>query len=158
MAVSNYLADRERLEKVGGMTKLSQLLNRTVSAVNIDRFVELVMDKFLRRKTIEVGNKIVNLGYDNTLELNALLDCSQKEVFAISQQKICSDTEHNSEIATAVFNRLEDKTPIYSTGIRELDRLMVGFEPGNMTGGNARLKDAHIPHGIRELSRIPFPC
>ena len=133
MAVSTYLADRERLESVGGMTKLSQLLNRTVSAVNIDRYVNLVMDKFLRRKIIEAGHNVVNLGYDKSLELDNLLDCSQKEVFAISQQKICSDTEHNSEIAAAVFNRLEEKTPIYSTGIRELDRLMVGFEPGNMT-------------------------
>ena len=119
MAVSTYLADRERLESVGGMAKLSQLLNRTVSALNIDRYVELVMDKFLRRKTIEVGNKIVNLGYDNTLKLETLIDCSQKEVFTISQQRINSDTEHNSEIAAAVFNRLEEKTPIYSTGIRE---------------------------------------
>jgi replicative DNA helicase len=133
MAVSNYLADRERLEQIGGMSKLSQLLNRTVSAVNIDRYVDLVMDKFLRRKVIEAGHNVVNLGYDITLELDALLDCSQKEVLAISQQKIKSDTEHNSEIAAVVFHQLEEHTPIYSTGINELDRLMVGFEPGNMT-------------------------
>ena len=115
------------------MTKLSQLLNRTVSAVNIDRYVDLVMDKYLRRKTIEAGHKIVNLGYDTTLELDTLLDCSQKEVFAICQQKMRSDTEHNSEIATAVFNQLQEKTPIYQTGIEELDRLMLGFEPGMLT-------------------------
>ena len=133
MAVSGYLADRERLDKVGGMTKLSQLLNRTVSAVNIDRYVNLVMDKYLRRKIIEAGHKIVDLGYETTLELENLLNISQKEVFAISQQNINSDTQHNSEIAAAVFNQLEEHTPIYHTTIEELDRLMVGFEPGNMT-------------------------
>lgn len=133
MAISNYLADRGRLESIGGMTKLSQLLNRTVSAVNIDRYVDLVMDKYLRRKTIEAGHNIVNLGYDTTLELDRLLDCSEKEIFPISQQKIRSDTERNSEIAAAVFNQLEEHTPIYPTTIKELDRLMVGFEPGNMT-------------------------
>lgn len=132
MAISNYFADREKLEQIGGMTKLSQLLNRTVSTVNIDRYVDLVMDKYLRRKTIEAGHSVVNLGYDNTLELETLLDYSQKEVFAISQQNIKSDTEHNSEIAAAVFHLLEEKAPIYHTGIKELDRLMVGFEPGNM--------------------------
>lgn len=133
MAVSNYLADREKLEQIGGMSKLSHLLNRTVSAVNIDRYVDLVMDKFLRRKVIEAGHNVVNLGYDNTLELDTLLDLSQQEVFAISQQKIKSATEHNSEIAAAVFHQLKEHTPIYATGIPELDRLMVGFEPGNMT-------------------------
>lgn len=133
MAVSSYLADRERLEQIGGMTKLSQLLNRTVSAINIDRYVDLVMDKYLRRKTIEVGNNIVNLGYDTTIELEMLLDSSEREVFKISQQKMRSDTEHNSEIAATVFNQLEEKTPIYQTGIEELDRLMLGFEPGMLT-------------------------
>jgi len=133
MAVSCYLADREQLEKVGGMTKLSQLLNRTVSAVNIDRYVNLVMDKYLRRKIIEAGHKIVDLGYETTLELDNLLSISQQKVFDISQQSLNSDTEHNSEIAAAVFDQLGKHTPIYPTTIKELDRLMVGFEPGNMT-------------------------
>lgn len=73
MAVSTYLADRDRLDKIGGTAKSAQLLNRIVSAVNIDRYVDLVMDKFHRRRVIEVGHKIVDLGYDSTLELEKLL-------------------------------------------------------------------------------------
>ncbi|MBE9169922.1 hypothetical protein IQ238_21165 [Pleurocapsales cyanobacterium LEGE 06147] len=33
------------LEKVRGAAELAQLLNRTISAVNIDRYAALVMDK-----------------------------------------------------------------------------------------------------------------
>ncbi len=133
MAVSSYLEDRGRLDKVGGMTKLAQLLNRTVSAVNIDRYVGLVMDKYLRRKTIEAGNNIVNLGYDASIELEKVLDESQREIFTVSQQRIKSDTDNNSEIAMSAFNQLEENNPIYPTGIRELDNLMMGFEPGTLT-------------------------
>ena len=68
ISVSTYLSDRDKLDRVGGTAKLAQLLNRTVSAVNIDRYVDLVMDKFHRRKVIEVGHKIVDFGYDSTLE------------------------------------------------------------------------------------------
>ena len=133
LAVSGYLEVRGRLDRVGGMAKLSQLLNRTVSAVNIERYVDLVMDKYVRRKTIEAGNKIVNLGYDASIELEQVLDQSQREIFSVSQQKIKSDTDPNSEIVMSAFNQLEENHPIYPTGIQELDTLMMGFEPGTLT-------------------------
>jgi replicative DNA helicase len=133
MAVSTYLADRDRLDRVGGTAKLAQLLNRTVSAVNVDRYVDLVMDKFHRRRVIEVGHKIVDLGYDSTLELDKLLNDSEQEIFSVTQQRIRSATDHNSEIAMSAFNQLESENPIYSTGIEELDELMMGFEPGTLT-------------------------
>jgi replicative DNA helicase len=133
ITVSTYLSDRHRLDKVGGTAKLAQLLNRTVSAVNIDRYVDLVMDKFHRRKVIEAGHKIVDLGYDSTLELEKLLNDSEQEIFSVTQQKIKSDTENNSEIAMSAFNQLEENNPIYPTGISELDKLIMGFEPGTLT-------------------------
>ena len=133
MAISTYLADRDRLDKVGGTAKLAQLLNRTISAVNIDRYVNLVMDKYYRRKVIKVGHKIVDLGYDSTLELEKLLNDSEQEIFSLTQQRIKSDTEQNSEIAMSAFNYLESENPIYPTGIEELDRLIIGFEPGTLT-------------------------
>ena len=85
MAISTYLADRNRLDEVGGTAKLAQLLNRTISAANIDRYVDLVMDKFHRRRVIEVGHKIVDLGYDSTVELEKLLNNSEQEIFSVTQ-------------------------------------------------------------------------
>ena len=88
------------------------MLNRTISAVNIDRYVDLVMDKFHRRRVIEVGHKIVDLGYDSTLELEKVLNDSEQEIFSVTQQRIKSDTDQNSEIAMSAFNQLEDNNPI----------------------------------------------
>ena len=133
VSVTTYLADWGKLDKVGGTTKLAQLLNRTVSAANIDRYADIVMDKYVRRGIIEAGNNLVNFGYDTTIELDALLDKSEREVLSISQQRMRSDTEHNSEIAAAAFNQLGENNPIYPTGLYDLDNLMVGFEPGTLT-------------------------
>lgn len=133
MSVSTYLADHSLLDKVGGMAKLAQLLSRTVSAVNIDRFAGLVMDKYLRRKLIETGHSIVGLGYDTSRELETVLDQSEQQIFKVSHQRLVSNTEHNSEIAAVAYNQLEENTPIYPTGLYDLDELMVGFEPGTLT-------------------------
>ena len=44
MSVSTHLADWDKLDKIGGTAKLAQLLNRTVSAANIDRIIALCRD------------------------------------------------------------------------------------------------------------------
>ena len=133
MAVSNYLSDRELLEQVGGLAKLAQLLNRTVSAVNIDRYTNLVMDKYLRRQLIASGHEIVELGYDQVSELESVLDDSQKKLFQVCQQKMKGETDSTAEISSACFKDLETEHPIFETGLYDLDDLMVGFEPGTLT-------------------------
>ncbi len=133
MAVSNYLSARELLDRVGGTAKLAQLLNRTVSAVNIDRYTNLVMDKYLRRQLIASGHEIVKLGYDLVLELESVLNDSQKKLFQVCQQKMKGETNSTAEISIACFNDLETQHPLYETGLYDLDNLMVGFEPGTLT-------------------------
>jgi replicative DNA helicase len=133
MAVTVWLSDRDELDKVGGMAKLAQLLNRTVSAANIDRYANLIMDKYLRRKLISSGHSIVELGYETSSELDDVLNKSEQKLFALSNQRISVNTEHSSEITVAAFNELEENSPIYPTGLYDLDRLMAGFEPGTLT-------------------------
>ncbi|MGL5806372.1 MAG: replicative DNA helicase [Xenococcaceae cyanobacterium] len=133
MTVTIWLQDRNMLEKVGGTAKLAQLLNRTVSAANIDRYVELVMDKYLRRQLIASSNEIASLGYDTSIELDDVLNQSEQKLFKLSNQRISTQTEHNSAIVAAAFNELEENSPIYPTGYYDLDNLMVGFEPGTLT-------------------------
>ncbi|GAB4547727.1 MAG: replicative DNA helicase [Pleurocapsa sp.] len=133
MAVTNYLGDRGLLEKVGGTAKLAQLLNRTVSAINIDRYTKLIMEKYVRRQLIASGHEIVALGYDNIPELEDVLNDSQKKIFAVSDLKMSSETNTTAEISIECFNDLDSDNPIYETGLYDLDDVMVGFEPGTLT-------------------------
>lgn len=133
MAVSTYLSDRNLLEKVGGSGRLAQLLNQTVSAVNIDRYTKLVSEKYVRRQLITSGHEIVELGYDNLSELEDVINDSQKKVFQVGDLKMNHETDSTGDISVAYFNELESDNPIYESGLYDLDDLMVGFEPGTMT-------------------------
>jgi replicative DNA helicase len=133
MTVTVWLQDQGLLEKIGGTAKLAQLVDRTVSAVNIDRYAELVRDKYLRRQLISAGHKIVGIGYDTTEALDTCLNRSEQTVFALSQQKFHSQTVRNSEIAAVAYDQLDTEYPIYSTGLYDLDQLIEGFEPGTLT-------------------------
>ncbi len=132
MTVTTWLDDRGLLEKVGGTSKLAQLVSRTISAVNIDRYAELVMDKYQRRQLISAGHQIAELAYNTSIELDKVLDCCEQKVFSISSCRSMSTTEDNAQIAIDAYNRLQENIKIYRTGIEALDNRDFGLESGTL--------------------------
>ena len=133
LAVTNWLIDNDLLKRIGGRNKLASLVDRTVSAVNIDSLAELVMEKYRRRQLIRAGNEIVELCYETHTEFPAVLDNSEQKIFRLSQQQFSNNTEHNSAIAEEAYNDLENVDPIYPTELYDLDNFIVGFENGTLT-------------------------
>lgn len=133
LSVTSWLADHDLLARIGGRNKLATLVDRTVSAINIDALALLVVEKFVRRQLIKAGLEIVHLGYETETELSTVLDQSQQKVFQLSNQSFGLNTEHNSTITIAAYEELDSDNPIYPTGLHELDDLMLGFEGGTLT-------------------------
>ena len=132
MAVSTYLADHGLLDKVGGTTKLGQLLNRTVSAVNIDRYNALVMEKYSRRQLIKAGHEIVDLGYETAKDLEIVLDESEQKIFRLTQERPQQGLVSISETLVNAFNTIEDlhqetALPGIPSGFYDLDGITSGF-------------------------------
>jgi replicative DNA helicase len=67
-SITQHLSDHKQLDAIGGTVKLAQLLNRTVSAVNVDKFAQLVKSHYLKRKVIEYANQTIQLSYDKTID------------------------------------------------------------------------------------------
>ncbi|MGK7945476.1 MAG: DnaB-like helicase N-terminal domain-containing protein, partial [Microcystaceae cyanobacterium] len=74
ITVNSWLKDHHLLDEIGGMAKITQLIDHTVSAVNIDRYAALVMDKYIRRQLIKAGHEIVEIGHDTTQDIETVLD------------------------------------------------------------------------------------
>ncbi len=137
MSVSVYLSDRNLLEKVGGTTKLAQLLNRTVSAVNIDRYANLVMEKYIRRELIVSGHEIVDLGYDNAKELEVVLDESEQKIFRLTQERPQDGLVPISETLVNTFNTIEElhqetALPGIPSGYYDIDAMTSGFSRSDL--------------------------
>lgn len=71
--VRSYLKDSGLLERIGGANKLACLVDRTVSAVNIDHNANLVVKHAARRDVIKLGNKILSLGYEAETEFDEII-------------------------------------------------------------------------------------
>ncbi len=78
MSVTTLLADTSQLEIIGGQAKLAQLVDRTVSAVNIDQYAALVIREFLFRKLIQVGHEITQVASEGINPQDILEDVENK--------------------------------------------------------------------------------
>src|SRR4028119_2408630 len=138
MNVTTFLADHNLLEVVGGESKLVMLVDRTVSAVNIDQYALLVVDKFVRRELIKVGKDLVQLGYETSTELDAILNEAEQKIFVLNKYKeerqkaIRPLSEYCLELWQYLDKRSEERLetanycPGISTGFYDLDDLLGG--------------------------------
>jgi replicative DNA helicase len=135
--VSNWLADNQLLEKVGGQNKLVQLVERTVSAVNVDSLAVLLMDKYMRRELIQAGNVVGQLGYDMGKPLEQVLDQAEQKVLNVTQVRPQSGLTPVSEIVLQTYQDIEARhqeltPPGLTCDFADLDAMTGGFQRSDL--------------------------
>jgi replicative DNA helicase len=137
MTVSSWLQDNYLLEDIGGMPRLLQLIERTVSAANIDRYAELVMDKYMRRQLISTGGEIIELARDTTLELENVFDESEQKIFRLTQKRPQEGLIFLGDTLIETFNEIEKMQetttlPGIETQFYDLDAMTSGLQPSDL--------------------------
>lgn len=129
MTVTNWLKDKKLLTKVGGTLKLASLVEKTISAVNVDKYAQLVVEKYQRRQLISALNSLQELSCDTTVEIESVFEQVESKIFSLTVNK--QDPFKPSLIGDClvdIFNKLEaGNTPGYDTGLVDLDKLTGGF-------------------------------
>ncbi|MGD2179967.1 replicative DNA helicase [Lusitaniella coriacea] len=137
MTVTSWLRDRALLDKIGGTGKIAQLVDRTISAVNIDRYAALVMDKYLRRQLINAGHEIVELGYDTATELDSVLDQAEQKVFGLTQKRPQQGLVPIAETLSHTVDKIESlqdesALPGLNCNFYDLDAMTGGFQRSDL--------------------------
>ncbi|MEH2011850.1 replicative DNA helicase [Nostoc sp.] len=166
LSVTSWLTDHELLARIGGRNKLATLVDRTVSAVNIDALAGLVMEKYLRRQLIKAGNEIVHLGYETETELPTVLDQAEQKVFGVTQERPQSGLVHISDTLINNFQDIEDRNqgialPGIPCGFYDLDAMTSGFQRSDLiivAGRPSMGKTAfclNLAHNIAASYKLP---
>ncbi|HYX15642.1 MAG TPA: replicative DNA helicase [Nostoc sp.] len=145
LTVTSWLSDNDLLTRVGGRNKLASLVDRTVSAVNIDGLAQIVMEKYLTRKLISAANQILKLAYDESVPLAERLDAAEEKIFSIRHEtQTDKSVRMNRDISVINFAEIErisqgEQEPGIATGFYDLDALTGGgFHPGELIIGGGR--------------------
>ncbi|MDZ8263692.1 replicative DNA helicase [Nostoc sp. ChiQUE01b] len=165
--ITSWLSDNGLLFRVGGRNKLATLVDRTVSAVNIDAFADLVMEKYQRRQLIKAGTEIIKLGYATETELPIVLDQAEQKVYGIASDHSATDLVHISDSLADAFTEIEARhagtvSPAVSTGFYDLDSLLGGgFRKGRLyvlaarpSVGKSALA-GNLALAVAQMSRLP---
>ncbi|MGB3203623.1 MAG: replicative DNA helicase [Crinalium sp.] len=138
--VSAWLKDHELLEKSGGLNKLVQLVERTVSAVNIDALGQLLIDKYRRRRMVLISNEIMVLAYDTHRSWEEILaDAEAKfellKSYGTQGEHLVSLGDTIADTFTNIEQAHEDKGVKSALGVKtkfyDLDKYIGGLEKGS---------------------------
>jgi len=137
LSITAWLKDRNRLEKIGGQNRLAQLVDRTISAANIDQYATLVMDKYTRRRLLHVGGDIIQLGYDANTPLEHILDQAEQKLFGITQDRPQQSLTSTADILIDTFAEIEQRSlglvmPGVACSFYDLDAMTQGFQRSDL--------------------------
>jgi len=138
LSVSSLLKERNQLDVIGGNSYLSELVNMVPSSANATYYAQIVLKKYMMRRLIEASEHISLLGYEETDELEEMLDKAEKKLFEVTN----TSTHHRftalkEELDEAWdrFDRLQTSGAGLrgvSTGFVELDNKLSGFQKSDL--------------------------
>ena len=143
VTVSEALQNAGELQQVGGLAYLGALAQAVSGTANIRRYGEIVRERAVMRKLVEVGSEIAESAF-NPLGRNAqeLLDQAEKKVFDIaeagarSQQGFLDIQSLLTQVVERIDMLYNRDNPSDVTGIptkfTDLDRMTSGLQPGDL--------------------------
>lgn len=140
LTVSNLLESRLELESVGGPAFLVSLLEKVISAANIQSYAKIIKEKSLLRRLIDTSTGIIDRALTGEYhDIESFVDMAEAEIYKISETNATaglveawSIVESSIKRIEELYKRKEDITGVAS-GFAGLDRLTAGMHPGELT-------------------------
>ena len=137
ITVGNYLRELGVLTKIGGPVYLSELVATVPTAANAEYYAEIVRDCAIRRRIVEAGHRITEIGYSGEGAAWQANDAAQAELAGVMKATDDVDSALLGEDLPEVVAELEklqsDGRAIgVPTGFLDLDALLHGLHPGQM--------------------------
>ena len=118
VTLAGELARTEKLDLVGGMAYLSHLVSITPTSVHAEYYAQSVSRTSGMRRLIDAGNRIVELGYADTDDVEATMRQAEEALFTVRGAGQSRD-----------FVSLRD---IYDQYLQEQADIAASLEPGGM--------------------------
>ncbi len=138
VTLANELRKNGVLEEIGGRVYLAELADAVPTASNAERYADIVIEKALLRRIIDMGSDMVKMGFDDAQDAKEALEEAQRSVLALTRESIREDFVPLREVLNTVFDTMqstyqsEDKILGVPTGFKDLDQMTSGFQAGDL--------------------------
>ncbi len=137
LTVTKQLEKNGNLDEAGGAAYLMELSNLVTSAANIKYHTHILMEFYIRRQLITIGQKMQMEGYDETKDIFNILDEAERDLFNISQGGLKQSVAPMDDVLLRIKHELEemtqhDKLPGVPSGYPSLDEITAGWQRGDL--------------------------
>lgn len=138
LSVTEELRTMGNLELAGGVVYLSELTQRVASAAHLRYHAQIVAQKATARDLIGLACQIEEKGYDETQDVDELMQEAEAGVFEISQRSQKRDVTHIFPVITEAFERMhkasqnEGNISGIPSGFTELDKITSGWQKSDL--------------------------
>lgn len=103
------------------------MVERTVSATNIDQYVDLIEDKYKRRQLIEASFRMNRAAQEPTISIEEILSAAETEILSINSDRTQDVWTVGDCLAQVMMDFENGYAPGYGSGLPDLDSLIGGL-------------------------------
>jgi replicative DNA helicase len=138
LSLSNKLEGNKELSKIGGKSYLAELAQEVPSSANAEHYARIVHKKYMMRGLIGASQEIAKIAYDDSGDLEEMLENAEKKVFEITNISGAGKFVDARDILGEAFERYErlhsskDEMRGVSTGFDDLDNMLAGLQKSDL--------------------------
>jgi len=141
VTLAHELAQRHRLEDIGGPAYLSTLAAQVPTSLHIEHYARIVHRTAVLRRLISAAGRIAAIGYEGGADVDEALSRAEEILFRLRRpdtpgrgfvhiRDVLDQYLAESPLAPAAVARRRHEHLL--TGFRDLDRLLGGFHPSDL--------------------------
>jgi len=138
LTVVEQLRKDGEIEAVGGPVYIAQLTEKVASAAHIEFHARIIAQKYLARELISFSSLVTNKAFDETSDVDDLMQEAESKLFEISQRNVKKDVTQINPVIKEALNLLEiaanrpEGLSGLQTGFNDLDKITSGWQNSDL--------------------------
>ncbi len=138
LTVKNQLEKRGDLEEAGGAFYITQLSSRVASSAHIEYHARIIAQKYLARELISFSSKVQTKAFDETMDVDDLMQEAEGKLFEISQRNLKKDYTQINPVISEAYELLQkaaartDGLSGLESGFHQLDKITSGWQRSDL--------------------------
>lgn len=138
LTVTEQLRKRGELDQVGGPFYISQLTSKVASSAHIEYHARIIAQKYLARELISFTAMIQGKAFDETIDVEDLMQEAEGKLFEISQRNVKKDVTQINPVIKDAMDMLQkaanQKEGLSGTrtGFDALDKITSGWQNSDL--------------------------
>lgn len=138
LSLGNRLEEKGQLKEIGGRAYLTSLANLVPTSSHVVNYAQIVQKKATLRRLINAASQITEFGYQETEDVESVLDKSEQILFKVSQKYLKRAFVPIKDVLVEAFDRIDElhkesgKLRGIPTYFIDLDNILAGLQKSDL--------------------------